>query len=563
MRGFVLEIYGDTLRDAPARILGRYAACTELLRAVIGHQCGKTIKLAADSEKTLTHAGLVLGESGTAALSQAVYVGDLPFMASVGCSLQPDPNIAERTRRRRLQGDRTFSIVGMTHSLVSSTVLSMLAELLFEPVQPWDAMICTSEAAKSVVKEVFEARRGYLKRRGISAQAPSLQLPVIPLGVDTDAIVPTADEDPDRQAFRSERGIAAEDVAVLYFGRIDPFTKSHPIPMFQALSLAQRKLEGGRQLHLLLVGQTPDAQMRDVVSAAADTFVSGVKVHWIDGSDAELSQGSRCASDIFMSLSDNPQESFGLTPVEAMAAGLPVIASDWNGYRHSVINGETGILVKSHMPSTEGTLGIRISDRHFGLVDPEPKYSGTLAQLVSIDIGAAAEALVTLAQDSDMRREMGKWARHHAVTHFDWCHVVDSYLDLSAELHFIRQAEPGLGVRDPERESALTGVINPFRTYHNYPSELVTTNTRIFLGPNGILRDLDFLLSSEITGFVGNFLLPRKKITDLLKRAESGGVSIGELQTDLFPDFDIDSVLATCMWLSKYGLLSLADETEQ
>lgn len=56
------------------------------------------------------------------------------------------------------------------------------------------------------------------------------------------------------------------------------------------------------------------------------------------------------AADIFCSLSDNVQESFGLAIVEAMAAGLPVVASNWDGYRDTVEHGITGILVDSYMP---------------------------------------------------------------------------------------------------------------------------------------------------------------------------------------------------------------------
>ena len=39
------------------------------------------------------------------------------------------------------------------------------------------------------------------------------------------------------------------------------------------------------------------------------------------------------------------EEDFGLTPVEAMAAGTPVIAFNGGGYRESVIDGVTGILI--------------------------------------------------------------------------------------------------------------------------------------------------------------------------------------------------------------------------
>jgi len=39
------------------------------------------------------------------------------------------------------------------------------------------------------------------------------------------------------------------------------------------------------------------------------------------------------------------EEDFGITPVEAMAAGTPVIAFNGGGFRESIIDGETGILI--------------------------------------------------------------------------------------------------------------------------------------------------------------------------------------------------------------------------
>lgn len=44
-------------------------------------------------------------------------------------------------------------------------------------------------------------------------------------------------------------------------------------------------------------------------------------------------------------------EDFGMTPVEAMASGKPVIAVNEGGYRESVVDGETGVLVKPDVES--------------------------------------------------------------------------------------------------------------------------------------------------------------------------------------------------------------------
>ena len=51
------------------------------------------------------------------------------------------------------------------------------------------------------------------------------------------------------------------------------------------------------------------------------------------------------AADLFCSPADNLQETFGLSVLEAMASSLPVVASDWNGYRDLVVHGSTGWLV--------------------------------------------------------------------------------------------------------------------------------------------------------------------------------------------------------------------------
>ena len=61
-------------------------------------------------------------------------------------------------------------------------------------------------------------------------------------------------------------------------------------------------------------------------------------------------------------------EDFGITPVEAMAAGCPVIAANAGGYRESVVDGKTGILVGSIDVDSIATVVKKIEDNKVSFV---------------------------------------------------------------------------------------------------------------------------------------------------------------------------------------------------
>ena len=50
------------------------------------------------------------------------------------------------------------------------------------------------------------------------------------------------------------------------------------------------------------------------------------------------------AADILVAPTDNTQETFGLSLLEAQSAGLPVVASRFDGYKDLVVDGEDGFL---------------------------------------------------------------------------------------------------------------------------------------------------------------------------------------------------------------------------
>ena len=79
-----------------------------------------------------------------------------------------------------------------------------------------------------------------------------------------------------------------------------------------------------------------------------------------------------------------------------MAAGLPVVASNWNGYRDLVRHGIDGYLVPSRWASTAPAVSARLGWQQFSGIESFPVVAGALAQLVQLDADAAEKALVSL-----------------------------------------------------------------------------------------------------------------------------------------------------------------------
>ena len=84
-----------------------------------------------------------------------------------------------------------------------------------------------------------------------------------------------------------------------------------------------------------------------------------------------------------------------------MAAGVPVIVSDWDGYRYTVTDGLEGFLIPTLAPS-RSPQGVELSFRHdHGLLSYQD-YVGSLAQHVAVDIEAAAFAIARLADNPSL-----------------------------------------------------------------------------------------------------------------------------------------------------------------
>ncbi|MCW2249493.1 glycosyltransferase involved in cell wall biosynthesis [Azospirillum fermentarium] len=469
------------------------------------------------------------------------YAQSLP-QNGVGTLFRLDPNLTDMLWTRRISGaERAFSICGLTHTLSPTAVIEWMSYLTVGPAQPWDALVCTSRAARSLVTDLCEQWREYLGERvGATHRAP-VHLPVIPLGIDT---APLAHDPAKRATLRTRLGIGEQDVALLFSGRLSFFEKAHPAPMFIAAELAQARTD--KKLHLMLAGRFPDPAHEALYRREAAELAPSVTLHILDGADPELFGPSRSAADLFISLSDNLQETFGLTPVEAMAAGLPALVSDWDGYRDTVDDGVTGVRIPVLMPPA-GT-GEAISSQHY-IGRDYYRFLGQVSQRTAVDLEAAAAAIAALANDPARRRAMGQAGVERARRLFDWSVVIPQYEALWAELRAIREAAaPG---------STLAPVApDPFRLYASFATAAPDPTWAVTLMPGWQARfavlkadDLARVHAPVSDNYTG--------IDHMLAQLDrSGRSSVGDIQATV-PANAHAGVLHLLLWLMKMGIIRL------
>lgn len=461
----------------------------------------------------------------------------------------PDPAFAWA---RQQGGPHAFALSGVTHTLCSPEAMDLLRSLVTAPFEAYDTLVCTSHAVATMVREVTEAYADHLRARlgGVEGIGPAASLPprleTIPLGVDIERFHPA--NIVERITARRLLNVADEELVILYVGRLSHHAKAHPFPMFKGASEAAAA-SGGR-VHLILAGWAAHPAVHDAFVEAARHFAATVKTSLVDGRDPRLRQQVWHAADIFVSPSDNIQETFGLAVVEAMASGLPVVASDWDGYRDLVVDGETGFLVPTAMVAG-ATRGATTR-----LLTGELTYDHFLAEISQatvVDAHAMGAALSRLAGDRALRRQMGEAGRRRACERFAWSYVIRLYEDLWREQDRERSARAGTEPAPPRTAIGPAAYPDIERSFAGYPTQWLDGASLIIEVP-GALDGLEALLALPLAHHAAG-----RRVTDAgLLRAAFARLPCPVEDLDRFwstSGVDRGVGRATLAWMLKYDMV--------
>ena len=468
-------------------------------------------------------------------------------IAPVDVLYYPAPNYASELWRRQTLGNTAYSICGITHTTATSAVMQGAVDLRLAPQMPWDAVICTSQAVLASQEAQHDMVDDYIRQRFGSVPARPM-MPVIPLGIIPEDY---AHDPAARKRLRERLSIGAQDIVISTLSRLTPYGKFDPFPLFLAMEAAQAKLPKGMKLHFVACGIYADKHSQEIFETGAKALMPNVSYTHLDGSLKEARDEALSGADIFTFPIDNIQETFGLAPLEAMAAGLPQITTDWDGMRDTVSE-DVGIRVP-----TRGLAAGHGATEAWAYVSKRlsyAQYTSNISALTEVDLTALTEAIVTLACDPEKRRAMGAAGLKRVRKLYSWAKIIPQYQMLWAELSSIRQR--ALSTHDTAGLQPNPAAPAPTKLFASYPSAPL---------PRGIAACVATHRSPSLEDVYDlrqfkNLKQPFEKV-ETLRRVLDAVTEVGlqgAVATEIAKDLKFNplTVERCYVWLLKYGFIA-------
>jgi hypothetical protein len=389
----------------------------------------------------------------------------------------------------------------------------------------------------------------HIRQRFRSDPPPRPMLPVVPLGIHT---ADFARDDAARAALRQRLNCGPQDVVFSTIARLTPHEKFDPLPIFLAMQQAQAALPKGQKLHVVFCGVFRHPYAKAVFVEGAARLMPDVGFLLLDGADAQDRLATLSGADVSLFIIDNIQETFGLAPLEGMAAGLPLLVSDWDGMKDTVTP-EVGLRVTTRMlgPMHLASESLRLQ----GGIDDYSQYCASVSAMTEVDLPDLVARILQLATNPDLRARLGAAALRHVRQTYDWAAVIPQMQDLWAEQEGRRSAGLARNHRIPGHRLPIAP--SPTLLFAAYPTEQINTAQSRYVATNLTGRpSLTELLALRNYAALKRLFAGEGQIAAVLAAvtgAGDKGADMAELvQTTTLKPIYIDRVL---IWLLKYDFI--------
>jgi glycosyltransferase involved in cell wall biosynthesis len=412
-----------------------------------------------------------------------------------------------------------FPVTAFIHSISYQEYMPKYLEMALAGAESCDALLCSSKCGKTVLGSVFSRLAEDFGKQ------LSVQMPVVPLGIDE------RDNLPKKADARQKLQFEHDEVIALCFGRFSELDKMDLFPLLQAFyRVASRK----QKTKLVLAGSVHSANYLKMLNVWIKMLGLGDLVRVITEPDDDKKAELFAAADFFVSLSDNPQETFGLTLLEAMHAGLPLIVSDFDGYRE-IVSFDVGFRIPSTWsPMSElDELQPVMDERTFHLL---------AAQSIVVDIDRTADALHQLFVDADLRRRMGAASK----LRFEACYSHKGIIE-KLEIMWNGLKDSYLQEQAPAQDVMS---LNMYSTFAHYVSEELSMEMKVVqtaFGRELLARKLSYPLLPNMAKLIDNLLV----LDILIAVAEETSIQ------ELYLRFQVPNwrFRYTILWMLKHELI--------
>jgi glycosyltransferase involved in cell wall biosynthesis len=409
-------------------------------------------------------------------------------------------------------------ITGVTHSLnYGDDYLHFLNMLLLEPTGV-ESIVCTSFSAKKVLTKMF-AQFSSMYPQIKNSKPPVLS--VVPLGISEKLF--------DKLNKNTCSKEPKKSIEIIYLGRINSLVKADLRPFFSVIkklanefSTIKYTIAGG-----VANGQENELELlkREIISHDLQD-VAGIIPNCSEEVKIELLN----RADIFFSPVDNFQETFGLSVIEAMASGLPIVCSNWGGYKDIVNDGENGYLLKTNAYELPEV------DAHYA---PSMSYLPfDFSQRIFVDLSDCYDKLKKIINDEGLRKKMSEKSRELSQKYL-WNNIIKQYEELWNELHN----------REVKLNSESRSGISQAKIFEDYIYDYIKMDSSLKLISNNI-KDIKLPM---IHPFLKK-LLNHSYLEEIIKKfLENSLLSANDLMKDM--KIQKDDLTFHLSYLLKYGVL--------